>query len=219
MALIDIENLEPNSHSYKKECESENKREGRLTPVVQKNAIVSTKKSLGKKFSDSFLSSDGKELKTYIWRDLIIPGIKNWILSSVKMALFNEEWDPRDDRYYTGRSNYSYGGRHYDYSGRYRGRDDRSTRDRDNRYYADDKIDYRNIILDKRIDAEKIVDMLHDRIDAQGYTTVADLFDLVGVASNYTDNNWGWRRFDDIRIKRVASGFLIDVREAEYVGN
>lgn len=217
MATVNIEDLEPNSHSYKKELEEERKKEDRLTPVVQKNAVVSTKKSLGKKFSDTFLSSDGAELKDYIWKDLILPGIKNWIISSLKMAFFHEEWDPRDDRSYTGRS--SYGGRHYDYSGRYRSRDDRSVRDRNNRYSPDDKIDYRNIILDRRVDAEKIVDMLHDRIDAQRFATVADLFDLVGLDSRYTDNNWGWRRFDDIRIQRVASGFLIDVREAEYVGD
>lgn len=212
---LDVGSFEPNSHAHKREVEDKKKGSG-LTPVIQKDSIVSTKKSAGRKIADSFLSAGGDELKTYILKDLVIPGLKSWAISALKMAFFHEEYDPYYDRRDTGRS--SYGGRHYDYSSRYRDRDDRSTRDRDRSYRDDDKIDYRHIVVDRRIDAEKVVDILHDQIYDQGYATVADLFNLVGLEDKYTDNNWGWRRINDISIRRVASGFLINVREAEYVG-
>ena len=62
-----------------------------------------------------------------------------------------------------------------------------------------------------------MVNRLRERIDEYEQATVADLFDLIDVSSNYVDNNWGWADPHDIGIRRVSSGYLIDVAEARHL--
>lgn len=211
MAEFDMNELKPNSHKYRNEESEKSTERQHLKPVVGKDSIVTTKKSFGKKVGELFLSESGRDIKEYVIKDLIIPGIMNAVIDTLKMAFFGE----RDNRRYERGRTY---GEPYSYSSRYRyDRPDRSSRREDNRYRADDKVDYRNIVLNTREDADRIVYELRDRIHETGQATVADLFDLVGVAGNYTDNHWGWKDERDLRVRRVSNGYLIDVAEAIYV--
>lgn len=209
MAEVKVDSLKPNSHSYKRQSEADEKK--KLEPVVKKDGIVSTKKSVSKRLAENFIKEDVKDIKNYILMDVIIPGIKNVVLDMLSMAFFGEtrsrDRSRRDDRGY------------YSYSSKYRSSSSNSSsRDRDRRYDRDDKADYRNIILRERDDAEEIINQLCYRIRETGKATVGDLFDLLDIAGRYVDNDWGWTSERDIGIRRVSSGYLIDVAEARYVG-
>lgn len=211
MATVNMDDLKPNSNVYR---EAEISKREKLDPVIKKDSVVSTKKPFGQKLKDTFIGEDIQDIKRYILVDVIIPGVKRTILSAIRMMFFGE---PEDDHYYERNSS-----RHTDYAGRYKGRSYSSSslsyksRDRERRY-EDEKVDYRNIILRNREDAEDVVDEMKTRIRKYGSCSVADLFDLINVAGKYTDNNWGWRDERDIGIRRVNSGFLLDVTEAEYL--
>ena len=43
---------------------------------------------------------------------------------------------------------------------------------------------------------------------------VADLYDLVGVTGDYTDNNYGWTNIRNAKIVRVRDGYKIDMPRA-----
>lgn len=217
MATVNIEDLKPNSHTYKEGLKQEERKEQRerIQAVVNKAGVVSTKKPLSKKFAETFIEEDVKDVKSYIVMDVIIPGIKNTILDVLSMMFFREPYDrrgghksSRDDR--------------YEYSARYKYRsngDSKSRRDRrdDDRYEQDDKVDYRNIILRNRSDAEEVVEQMRKRIRQYDTASIADLFDLIDVTGKYTDNNWGWDREEEIGIRRVSQGYLIDVAEAKLL--
>lgn len=220
MAKIDIDQLKPNSHAYKeglehrKEIATVEKARPKLAPAVKKESIVATKKSLGQKFKEAFISDDSKDVKSYIWGDVIIPTIKNTILDVGEMILFGST-SGRRDRGRRDRDRVPYSSYYKsDYNGRRRERD---RRDDEDRYRENEKVDYRNIILRDRRDAEDVVNRLRERIDEYEQATVADLFDLIDVSSNYVDNNWGWADPNDIGIRRVSSGYLIDVAEARHL--
>lgn len=215
MATVNLEDLKPNSHAYKESLKTEKRKEEKekLKAVVKQANVVSTKKPLSKKFAETFIEDDVKDIKSYVVMDVVIPGIKNTILDILSMLFFGE--------------GYRGGGRrsredHYDYSARYKyrsSRDDRRSskgreRDREERYEGNEKVDYRNIILRNRGDAEDVVDQMRHRIEKYDSASIADLFDLIDVTGKYTDNNWGWDRPDDIQLRRVSSGYLIDVPEA-----
>lgn len=209
MAEVKVDSLKPNSHTYKRQ-ESDNEKR-KLEPIVKKDSIVSTKKPVGKRIAENFIKEDVKDIKNYILMDVIIPGIKNVVLDMLSMAFFGEtrsrDRSRRDDRGY------------YSYSSRYRSSSSSSSsRDRDRRYDNDDKTDYRNIVLRERDDAEEIINQLCYRIRETGKATIGDLFDLLDIAGRYVDNDWGWTSERDIGIRRVSSGYLIDVAEARYVG-
>lgn len=224
MAEVNLDAIEPNSRTYKEKKASmgekssldnngseKKKEKSKLKPVVKKGNVVNTKKPLGKRFASVFTEKDGKDIRNYIVFDWLIPGIKNGILDILSLMFFDEVRDRKRSRN-RDRERTSY-------SSYYRGESSRSSsRDRDRkRYRDDDKVDYRNIILEHRDDAEDVVDALHRRIEKSGAATVADLLDLIDETSRFTDNNWGWTRKKDIGIRRVSRGFLLDVEEAEYL--
>lgn len=212
MAEVNMDSLKPNSHRYKNE--EANKEKDRLKPVINKEDVVSTKESLGKKMVKSFVKEDIQDVKRYILLDVVIPGIKNTVLDMLQMAFFGEVRDRRSSGY--GRSSDR---EHYSYSARYRGSSySNSSSRRDSDYRSDDKVDYKNIVLRNRTDAEEVVEQLRYRIRETGKATIGDLFDLMDLAGRYVDNDWGWTDERDIGIRRISSGFLIDVAEARYVG-
>lgn len=218
MADIDVNSLEPNSKKYKAEKaakgEAAQKSREKISPVINRDQVVSTKKPLGKKFAETFMTEDTKDVKSWLVMDVLIPGVKNTILDILSMMFFGEvdnrrrgRRKDRDDR--------------VNYSSYYRGSSDRKNRDsrrrRDDRYDSDDRVDFRNIVLRQRDDAEHVIEEMRRRIRNNDSASVADLLDLIDVPGRYTDNNWGWDDERDIGIRRVSSGYLIDVAEPKYL--
>lgn len=193
-----------------------------LAPVVDKDQVIVSKKSLGAKFADAFISDAAKDVKGYIIEDVIIPGVKDTIINCLEMIFFGGT---------TGRSRTrgrSYGSENSNYRAFYQSDYDSygappKRRDRHDRRYRDDsysdRIDYRNIVVRDRGSAEEIVSKLRGRIEKYNEATKADLFELIDTPSSYQDNNWGWTDPRDIGIRRVTSGYLIDVADAEYLGD
>lgn len=208
MAEIDGKGIEPNSHKYKEE----KKEKERLKPIV-KDGVVSTKKSALKKMTEKFIEDDAKDIKDYILLDIVVPGIKNTILDIIQMAFFGEVSRDRRNRYDSDRRRRD--SSRVSYSSYYRGSSYDSSRRRDRRYDSDDSVDYKNIVLRERRDAEDVISKMRERIEEYGSASIADLFDLIDVTSSYTDNNWGWTDDRDIGIRRVTDGYLIDVAEAK----
>ena len=229
---LDLNSLKPNSHKYKEQQrqaleKGDEKKEvlnGEVVDLPKRTGVVSTKKSLWDKFKDAFISDDIKDVKTYIIWDVGIPTIKNTILGSIEMIFF--DGDSRSRRGY-GREPVSYNSYYKsEYNGnrrsvRRRERED----DRGRRYEAsNEKVDYRNIVLRDRRDAEEVVDYLQNHIKECDQVSIADFIDHLGemfsdfkATSNYVDNNWGWVDERDIGIRRVSNGYLIDVEEAHYL--
>lgn len=216
---LDIDSLKPNSHAYKDGLKKGEGKEStgsdreKLPPVVKKGGVVSTKKPLGQKLTEAFISDDAQDVKSYVVLDVIIPTIKNTILDVIEMMLFGSTSSRSSRRSTKDRVLYS----SY-YKSEYNGRRTSSHRDRDERQYREnEKVDYRNIVLRDRRDAEDVVNELKRRIEEYQQATIADLFDLIDVTSSYVDNNWGWVDERDIGIRRVSAGYLIDVSEARYL--
>jgi hypothetical protein len=57
------------------------------------------------------------------------------------------------------------------------------------------------------------------RIGEYGQVSIAEMLDFMEITSNFNDNNWGWTRPNDIGIRRLNNGWLIDVAEAEPLEN
>lgn len=216
MADIDVSSLEPNTHKYKAE-KAANKEREKVKPIIDRDKIVSTKKPLGKKFAEIFITDDVADIKTWLIKDVIIPGIQDTVLDMLSMMFRGESYSrgrsrtDRRDRYDDRTSYTSY------YRSSNDGRDRNSRRRRDDRYESDDRVDFRNIVLSERAEAERLIDELRRRITDEGSVSIAELLELMGAQSRYTDANWGWDDERDIKIRRISSGFLIEVCEPRYL--
>lgn len=77
--------------------------------------------------------------------------------------------------------------------------------------------DFDEIILENRVEAEEVLDRLFERIEEYGTATVADLYDLVGMTGDYTDNKYGWTGLATASVSRTKGGYVLDLPRPEVL--
>lgn len=181
-------------------------------PIVKRDHVVSTKEGICKRLVKEFFADDIQDVKYYLVKEKIIPGIKNLVLDGLEKVFFK---DVRSNR--SGRSGYDYSqpSYRYYYNGKSGGYDYSQKKDKPK---DSENVDCRNIVLAYREDAEALIRRMKQILREDGEITVAQLFDLIDSPSEYVDNNWGWKDERDIGIRRVSTGYLIDVAEPKYLG-
>lgn len=213
---------EPSSNSSEEINKPERKK---LKPIVTAEAIVPKKKSLSEKFADLFIAEHLNDIGKYIVSDVVIPTIKDIIVNSIEMMFYGRSNDM------SNRPRRSY----YDYQSPYRKSYSTSYNSSYRRYggYPPDnnidepyleeptqtKVDYQNVVLSNPEWARDIISELRARIEEYGSATIADLYDLLGMTSSYTDNNWGWDNPNELRYRRVKDGWWLDLPRVSYLND
>ena len=198
-----MEEYKSNSHKYKKRLAEEKK----VEKVISGEAKLK-KKSGTRKLADVFITEDVANVKSHVVSDIIVPAVKKIVSDIVKdgidMILYGA----------TGqRKTYSDGfrGGLVDYSKMSTSRDGRRPV---NTPRLDNTPSYDNIVLNNKGDAEVVLSTMDDIIDSYGEVSVAALYELVGLKSRYTDNNYGWTNLGNARVTRVVDGYLLDLPRA-----
>ena len=191
-----------NSNKSKQEQTNQHKVEKIVTGTV-----ITKKKTGLRKFADEFISDDAKNIKSYVIKDVIIPALKKVISDIVRdgidMILYGGVGDSGR------RSNVD----RISYRNYY---DNRSSVRRDDRTYSS-VYDYDDIILATMGEARDVLSRMDELIDTYGMVSVADLYDLVGISGNYTDNKYGWTNLKTARITRVRDGYRIEMPRAMVI--
>ena len=185
-----------NSHN------SEDKKEDKKLEKMITGKAVRRKKTLGKKMAETFLGDDTKSVAQYIIYDVLIPAAKDtkssMVSGGIEMLLFGETRG-RNTRRDKGKSYVSYG----EY---YKNRDN-DRRDRPRSARARHNFD--DIVLDSRGEAEDVLSRLVDLVEEYGMASVGDLYELVGLDSNFTDDKYGWTNLGSACVDRVRDGYLL----------
>lgn len=198
-------NEEYTSNSHRsKEGKTEALTDRKKVEKVVHGRVRTKPKSGVSKITDIFISEDAANVKSYIVMDVLVPAVKKAISDIVRdgidMILYGES---------KGRKSSSASGyvSYRDYS-----RSDDRDRFRDSRSrssYAHD-----DIILDSRGEAEEVLTRMDELIDTYGNVSVADLYDLVGKSSEYTDNKYGWTNIRNAEPIRVRNGYMLKLPKA-----
>lgn len=190
-----------NSHKSKDKTKKPEKKVEKVTS----GKVVKQKKTLGKKFAETFLGDNIESVSSYIIYDIIIPAAKNMISDTVsngiEMLLFGQTRGSRTRR--------DRGKSYVSYSNYYKDRDRYRDRQISQRNRARHNFD--DIILESRGEAEEVLSHLVDLTEDYGMASVADLYDLVGVTSNFTDNKYGWDNLSSGRVVPVRGGYLLEL--------
>lgn len=198
------ENLPDNSH--KSRNEKKELPEGKRTEKVV-HGKVKTKKNDMRKLTDIFISEDAANVKNYILMDVIVPSVKkaiyDLIVGALDMSLYGGRGGGGGRRPVADKVSYT------DYNSMSR-RDERSY----NRTQTASGYSYDDIILDSRGEAEAVLSRMDEVMEEYGQVRVADLYDLVGVTGNYTDNNYGWTNIRNAEVVRVRDGYKIKMPRA-----
>lgn len=183
--------------------------------------VVQRKKPLGKRVTETFIGGDAKSVGAYVVMDVLIPAAKDTIADAVSQGI--ERMLFGEGRASTSRRTGNKPKNGYVSYNRYSGvgtapprhpamgRDEPQVSQRGRATHNFDEI-----ILATRPEAEEVIDRLFDLISRYESATVADLYDLVGVTGNYTDDKWGWTNLRGAGVTRVrGNGYLLDLPKPE----
>jgi hypothetical protein len=202
-----------NSHERRQAVRSEpedtaTKKVERVTKGVAKKA----RKSLGKKFLEVFVGGDAKGVIEYILVDVLIPALKDALVDAatqgIERTLFGDSrQNRRPSNSYRQPTNYSSYSRSYNQP--------QPRREEPRRNARPPSSSYTDLVLPSRADADEVLERMYDLIDKYGKATVADLYELTGISSQFTDQKWGWEILDGNQIRRVPEGYLLDLPRPE----
>lgn len=198
------DNLPDNSHKARDEKKASAQEEKRVEKVVR--GKVKTQKNNKRKLADLFISEDAGNVKNYIFLDVIIPAVKKAIYDLVVGAL--------DMSLYGGRG----GSGKRSTADRVSYRDYNSVSRRDTRSYESARTtsgySYDDIVLETRGEAEAVLSRMDEIMEEYEIVRVADLYDLVGITGEHTDNKYGWTNIRNAKIVRVRDGWKIEMPRA-----
>ena len=193
----------PNSQKYavgKREGGEERKK---FEKVITGKAKA--KKNEIRKFTDIFIAEDKHAVKEYIITDVLIPRLKDTfvdiVTGAINMFFYGQ----------TGSRKTSSTASRVSYRSYYDKKEDPRSADSSR---AKVGYSYDDITLETRPEAEEVLERLDEAIKVYGMVSVGDLYDLVGISGEYTDQKYGWYNLRNADIVRVRDGYLLKLPKA-----
>lgn len=212
------DNFPSNSKSQKVKTTSEKTPEEKKVEKVVIGKVKRQKRSFGKKMAETFLEDNTRSVGDYVFHDVLIPAAKSMICDIIgwggfaEMLLFGSVKGGSRTTRQGGKSFTSYGSFFSGAQG-VRGPREQAAR-REISRVGRARHDFDEIILESRGEAENVLSHLVDMTIDYGQATVADLYDLVDINSDFTDNKYGWTDLRNASVSRVHGGYLINLPRA-----
>lgn len=181
--------------------------------------VILKKKSLGSRFKDAFTGEDGRSVMQHVLWDVLVPSAKDMVADAgqeaINRALYGDSrtsrrpnatnYAARSASVLASRVNYS------SPSALIRDPRDAPKSRQQETAPTRGRIDFQEIVLSTRVEAESVIIKMHEFIEQFEQATIADLFDLVGVTGEYTDERFGWVNLEGARPRKVRDGYLLDL--------
>lgn len=196
----------PNSEVSKRQLGQEDKNIERVVSGEAKRR----KPPLRKQFKDVFVGGTLRGAWQFVVLDVVLPMAKDLVVEAGHQGL--EKLIFGEGRRYRGSSpppSGPYG--HVNYTRYSSGPSRMPSAQRAMSRRARSTQDFDEIVLDSRTEAEEVIDRLYDLVGKYDTATVADLYELVGLASSHTDYKWGWADLHGAGVTRIRDGYLLDL--------
>ena len=205
------------TRDYTNKGRTEGEEEPKKIEKVIEGEVLRRKKPLPKRLAESFVGGDLRTVRTYVLFEVLLPAAKDTLADvvsqGVERMLFGEARSTsrrtgvRPGSRYTPYNQYS---QYSKSSSAVRREEPRSISRRSRAAHEFDEI-----ILATSREAQDVIDRLFDLIARYDTATVADLYELVGITGNYTDDKWGWTDIRGAGTTRVRNGYLLDLPRPE----
>lgn len=201
-----------NSQATRRQDTGPKKPDEKVVEKIVTGSVVQRKKSLGKRFTETFFGGghSTKDVGAYVFFDVMIPAAKDMVVDSViqfaERSMFGEVRS-------AGRRGGRRGGR-IDYNGISRSRSplfDREERERGLSRRSRATHDFDEIVLESRAEGIEVIQQMYDYLAKYEQVTVGDLYGLVGITAQFTDDRWGWVDLRGADVVRVRDGYLLDL--------
>ena len=166
---------------------------------VTTGKVVTKEKNDIQKVASMFIAEDLKTVRDHIIKDVAVPKLQDFfadlMIATINMIFHGDDRPRSNYGAYAQPSRVSYN--------QYSGRNANQPR------AAIAPINYQDVIFSSRGDAEEVLCQMRDAIATYGTVSVADLYDLIGMTSNYTDNKYGWYDLGNSYVQPVSGGYII----------
>lgn len=170
------------------------------------------KKGLVERLVSSFIGPDGiKDVSHYVSHEIISPAIKNVVADAIKGGvdglLYGRDGVNRGG-YNPGRSHYGTNNRtNYQSRSQY----SRGPVSQPQQRARRPRFTTESYMLESRDEAMYVFDELRNLANDYNFVSIADFKDLVGIDSEYTDNNYGWmiEQVEGGSIRSMRNGFVV----------
>lgn len=187
--------------------------EKKFEKVVTGN-VVRRKKPLGRRILDMLFSGDSSSVVGYLAKEVLVPALQNlvtdFVTQGVERAVFGEVRTQR-------RTGTPYRpGSHISYNNPATVRTSYNTPPTPparRPISQPSSVDIGEIIFEEKINAQVVAEKLFEIVEEYNMASVANLNELVGQTSQYTDNKYGWTDLSSMEIKRVREGWLLVLPE------
>jgi hypothetical protein len=204
-----MDQFPPNSR--KAAADREPKRVQRVT-----SDAVRRRRPLGKQFRNTFFGGDANTAIQYVIFNVLIPGAKDSIVEAGQG--FIEKLVYGDARPRRGPMSNPLGQVSYHRMSQQQPQSRTSMPQALSRR-ARSRFAFDEIVIPSRQEAEEVLDRLFDLISKYDTATVADLYELTGLASSHIDHKWGWTALRGASVNRVrGGGYLLNLPEPESLG-
>lgn len=181
--------------------DKEKKAPKKIEPVAQGKKKQS--KSLARKIFQTFIVEDLGTIADHIIEDILVPEIQKALVEMIRSSA--EMMFGQSSR---GRSAYQRSPEYTSYSKYASTKSPVKTRPESRKRYSN-VID--DVILPTKLDAEEALDRMYEILNHYDVVSVADYYAIVGVESNYTDNDYGWIDLKGAHAMKVADGYILSL--------
>lgn len=198
-------------------------------PIVKINQDDVKKKSIGRQFLSSLITSDmgiiGENLS-----NIFIGAVQDTAIdvgcTFITMLFRGDGTRPVSRKWNSSFSGWNqnnktnYGTIHRTTdTGIFRGSMERKSYEEPTAWPRRNTMDYMDIPFQSRPDAEKVLDAMRDILDQYPSVSVADFYDLVGYnyGNNYTCNNYGWTDLSEVTITWSRGAWYITLPRAVVI--
>ena len=205
-----MEEYKSNSHKSK-QAQTDTGQTKKVEKVIS-GEVVPQKKSAVQKLAEALVSEDISSVRSYILTDILIPSAKkaafdivsncaDMMKNGAETILYGKNSRTHKNSIIQEVSYRNYYSRRSDPPGK-------------NIQPAEKKYNYRNFIFKNRGDAEEVLLKMDELIQVYGLVRVGDLYDMIGVSGDYTDNDYGWTSIRTAETIRVRDGYILKLPKA-----
>lgn len=225
MATVSPDVFPSNSHTSKEHREAPKKEIRR----VVKSDLQERKRPLGERVIGLFVSEDVGDVRGYLLHDVLVPAMKDTISdlvnNGINMVLYGDTRgrassrysdSPSYTKYYKGGASYGSSSR-YSSSGSVPFEPDRENRPMTRNDYSPYR--WQDVIIPSRSEAQDVLAQMIEILQMYDVVSVADLCEMLGMDTVYTDNKYGWVNLDSGTVQQVRGGYLLRLPRPKAIEN
>lgn len=204
MAKRDMITPPNNSFKYKEKVKS--REEVKEPPEIIQDAVMETKKTLGKKLAETFISEDAHSVTSYIFSDVIVPMLKDMIFGAINQGSEAMIYGLGGGRKPAGRRSSSRNYTSASYQDYYSGSARSEARPEVVKLDTSElSFKTRAIALDILEDMKAVIEQ-YDNISISGYHEIVERRTGYCPSGSYTDYNYGWTDLSKVTTQIIKGG-------------